>query len=198
MASFYLAASLVHRIRMEKEIEEIDYQDAVFRTPGLDPIPGDYYLPEGITYHGKGTQLLLQLAFIKQRQRRLDVISPAGEIRYEINLILAFPVSAIICPVSVRHDTDIHEIAPYPQLIVDYILHDMGLLDLPEADPGIPDTYIREIEFVRGFDVILPFYVISLCAFDHVGFLDEPQIARNRLVRHPTLSPAPEWNPTQR
>ena len=68
MAGFYLAASLVHRIRMEEEIKEIDYQDAVFRTTGLDPIPGDYDLPEGIAYHGKGTQLLLQLAFIKQRK----------------------------------------------------------------------------------------------------------------------------------
>ena len=68
--------SIIKKIAICKEIEQIYGQNTVIIPKRMQPVPGDQYLGEGITRIQQGFLLRLLLLRIMDRQDRLDIVSP--------------------------------------------------------------------------------------------------------------------------
>ena len=58
----------------------------------------------------------------------------------------------------------------------------MGLLELPEIDPGIAQSEIREIIFPRCLDIGLSLDVIPICRLDEEGVLKIVDVFPDRIA----------------
>ena len=73
-------------------------------------------------------------------------------------------------------NADVYTVASHTKFIINYIFHGVGLLKLAEVDSCIAESQIREIVFLRGFDIRLSLDVITLSRFDQERVLKAVQI----------------------
>ena len=111
-------------------------------------------------------------------KRRLYVIAPGTQIRDEIHLELFAHYLAVDAP-SLHDGADVDGKAPRAQLVVHDVLHDVGLLDLPESKPRVAQTDVLEVVFLRTPDVLASLDVVPAGLFDEEGLLKVADVSGN-------------------
>ena len=147
---------------VKQEVVDVYGQNTVFIIVRLHNVFGDDYLLERIINLPEWLDFLRPFCFIGQGICRLDIISGSAKIANEINFQLLADYLAILISLSNRNNSYIDIVTTHTELIVNYILHGMGLFELTEVNPGIAKPKIGKVILSRSFDIFLSSYIVSL------------------------------------
>ena len=166
--------SQLQTVRIEQEIQHVDGQDSVLVTPDRRVVARDDNLLERVAHVFERAYLFRPLLLVGYGERRLDVVPSASEVRHEVNLDLL--VVGFRVP-QVNH-ADVNVVTAYPELVVDDVLHQVRLLELPEIQQRIAKPDILEVELGLPAYVFPPLDVIP------------PRLAEQKcLGKIPTVTP---------
>ena len=98
------------------------------------------------------------------------------KVAYKIDFELLANLFAVLRLFGSLDNADVYTVASHTKFIINYIFHGVGLLKLAEVDSCIAESQIREIVFLRGFDIRLSLDVITLSRFDQERVLKAVQI----------------------
>ena len=139
-------------VLVEQEVEHAHRDYAVLVAQGPHHIVHKHNLLEAVADAEQGGLLLSRLLGGPHHQRRLDVNAVGTPVGNEVYLELLANVPALLANAFLDH-ADVHRVPARPKLVVDHVLRDVALLNLPKAEPCVSKPHVFEAVFQGAADV---------------------------------------------
>ena len=149
--------------------------DAVIVTVGGRILTVDHYFLEAVASVLEGERFLCHLLLVRYHPGRLDVDSFVAAIDHEIDFMCAANMLAVGGGFSLER-SHVNGISVPQQFVVDDVLHQVRVFNLPEVESSVAEASVGSVVFVRIVKMMVSPDVKSLGFGDEKGVREVVEI----------------------